>query len=1000
MRKKLIFIVLLALLLPFAVAAKEIGPNVSKYRGQELKWEDGAYGYHVMFKSLLDNKQPEPQGYENNPQGDTCKSSSTYTLDMSHIPGDAIVEDAFLIWTAAQPIAKKDDITDKEVTLSFVSSLSNNSIAKNITGKKAYKISEAGTVDFEFDAFIDTENPDKRWYTYRVKVTDFFKEIQEQARAAANAGEAIYDGYSLLGDYTLAGLECSEDSVYKDRTDMVADWSIVLIYSSVEISPKKIYMYDGFKSYWHERSEINVTGFVFPIKPEIRVTLASHEGDPGLWDLTHDPIIPEGIEVLGEPIVPDQWLLLSNECNPAAFGTNGFVNLDYTEIFNSISSVYGYQDSIPTCIGGTPPVFNTEEIEYGIEVDTFLMDASADDKFADHFHKGGQKISFKIGANQDSVITNYMIVSVDTKAPQFDIPGQPEKVACTPANKFDAYSLEGNWCQGSLEHTFALRIQNWGTDSTKNISVRDSIPDGMEYVPGSTEYATSFEVKDNKKIAKRWTPIPDSNGFPLENGFKVADSLNFCPENSDYLSCNDLIVVRFRAKVKSDAPKNQVIENIATYNTPGVNDYKTNLGIPVKLRIRSAGCVTSQDAVDLSECGGVGAAACTKNEDCAEGYICQKETGECTEDPSFVKCKDSEITASIGKNSPSSEVVLIKNPQADLVIGQLELAGSGENCYLNLDQIKLKIDVKDSKITLSNFKMYNDANGNGTVDAGDPLLGSTDVLTSGYATFSASNPANRIWSNKKNNILFTLDANYSSETIENSATFIAKIESGAVVLSDGGTPKINGLPIDFAKFQFEPDRGFIIKPGPHDPEVPAKSDMNRFQDVLQISMTAKGSDDILKSITIKPTKKSVELGKGIKRIAVYEDTDNDGKGDVEIASTTKFDGLQKHTFSIDNFEFQANTEKFITIRAEPALSDGDVFQIEVSAKVKNLDIVASGSVTSKPYEYSCDPRVEECGDEGGCSVVAPEENSPAAIYAALTALLALLSAFAFRMRKN
>ena len=59
MSKKILFLVLLALLLPFAAGAKAIGPSVSKYRDTELKWEDGAYGYHVMFKSLLENKEQD-----------------------------------------------------------------------------------------------------------------------------------------------------------------------------------------------------------------------------------------------------------------------------------------------------------------------------------------------------------------------------------------------------------------------------------------------------------------------------------------------------------------------------------------------------------------------------------------------------------------------------------------------------------------------------------------------------------------------------------------------------------------------------------------------------------------------------------------------------------------------------------------------------------------------------------------------------------------------------
>ena len=1001
MSKKLLIFVLLAFLMPFAASAKDIGPSVSVYRDKELKWEDGAYGYHVMFKSLLENKEQD-QNLQN-PQGDTCKESSTYTLDMSHIPADAIIEDAYLVWTSAVPVAKKNDPTDNEVFLAFASSDGTIQYSDTIKGKKAYKVSDAGVVSFEFDAVKDADDPNKNWFTYRVNVRDFFQKIQEKGRESAKEGSAFYDGYSLLGNYTLSGLECADDAVYKGSTEMVADWSIILIYSSVEISPKKIYLYDGFKSYWHNLSEIKVTGFEFPIDPEIRITLASHEGDPGLWNLEPESgiLVPEGIQVQGD--MPD-WLLLSNKCNPEAWAEQNFIHLDYTEIFNSISSVYGWENTEePICIGGIPSALNYDEIEYGMDVDTFIMDSYTDGSYAAHFHKGGQEIKLRVGANQDSVITNYMIVSVDTKAPQFDIPGQPEKVACTPANNsFDANSLEGKWCQNGLEHTFALRIQNWGTDSTNTINVQDSIPAGMEYVPGSTEYATSFKVEKGKKIATRWMPIADNGGFPLENGFKVADSLNFCPDGSDYLKCEDMIMVRFRAKVKGETPKNQVIENTATYKSAGVNDYRTNLGIPVKLRMISSGCVNSQDAVDLSDCGGVGAAACTKNEECGEGYICDTESGACVEDPSIVKCQNSAITANIGKNSPNSAVIFISNPQTDLVIGQLELAGTGENCYLNLNSIKLKIDSKDNNINLSNIKMYKDNNSNGTVDAEDTLLATADGVSAGYASFSASNPENRLWNNKKNNILFTLDAAYKEGvTIQNSAVFSALIEKdGGILLADGGTPAVEGLPIEFSKFQFEPAEGFIVTKGPHDPEVPAKSEMNKFQDVLQLRVTAKGADETIKKMTIKvPKNNMVSFGGGISRLAVYEDTDNDGKGDVEIASATNFDELRKHQFTL-NFDIPKDTDKYLTIKAEPALSDGEIFQIQVSAITVNTLSVLGLPVDSRPYEYSCNPDLEDCGGDGGCSIVAAEESDNTALFALAAAAILLLSALAFRMRKN
>ena len=294
--------------------------------------------------------------------------------------------------------------------------------------------------------------------------------------------------------------------------------------------------------------------------------------------------------------------------------------------------------------------------------------------------------------------------------------------------------------------------------------------------------------------------------------------------------------------------------------------------------------------------------------------------------------------------------------------------------------------------------MYRDNNGNGIVDSSDTLLATSDAISSGYLSFSPS--ANRM-NNIKSNILFTLDAEVAEGTsISNSTTFSSSIEEGGIVVKDGGTPVVKDLPIKFTKFQFEPEKGFIITKGPHDPEVPAKSQMNSFHDVLQLRLLAKGADEILKRITVHvPKSQYANFGSAIKKLVVYEDTDNDGKGDKELMSTTSFDSTQNHKFNL-NLEVPENTEKFLTIAAELSLSENETFQIQISAANTDKLDVYGVPVNSKPYTYSCEPGDEDCGDNGGCSIVASEENSSKALYAAILTALALLSAFAFRMRKN
>ena len=999
MHKKITKLFLL-LLIPGLLAAKVLGPDVSQYRGEELKWEDGAYGYHVMFKTLLENLTADA----NNPQADACISESTgstYTLDIADIPGDAYVERAFLIWSGAVPEASIDDPTDNEVFLSYTSSDGRISLNQTITGKKAYKITESA--DFEFDAFRDLDSPTHSFFTYRVDVTDFFKAIHDQGRELGVED----DGLSLFGDYNLSGLTCASDSSYVQPTEMVSGWSLVMIYTSTEISPKKIYFYDGFKNYWYEETEINVTGFEFPTDPEVRLTLISHEGDPNLASIyDNDDMVanPEGLQVQGDQV---GWLLISNECNPEAQMSDGVTTLFYTEIYNSISSTYGWADIDPTCIGGTPPVWDYENIEYAMDVDTFVMDSSAEGSYASHFHKGGERIGLRIGANKDQVITNMLVVSVDTKAPMFDIPVREEKVACTPAN------VDGKWCD-SGEHTFAIRIQNWGDDITPPVVVRDTIPDGMEYVPGSTQYATEFDVVGTERIAKKWIKIPDQGAgeFPLISGFKVAEEIDFCEAEDDYLTCDNLIVVRFKATVASNVKKNAVIENVATIDTTGFPTYKTNLGLPVKLVNALSGCVTNPEDIDLSQCGGPDIPSCDKDEDCDLYEICDPEEKVCVDDPDIIECKDSVVTAEIGKNSPVSDTIFIM-PQEGLVMGQVALTEkSAGECYYNLTKVTLKVKVEDSKIQLSNFKLIHDGNGNGYYDPdaeveegerADSVIATVDSMKDGYASFSVPASSAKLFADKVNNLLFVVDADYKEgEDIAIDAKFLPTIEAEGILISNEGSAKLDGLPLDFSQFQFEPENKFIVTQGLKDPAVPEKKDMNGTHDILQLKVTSKTVEDKITSFKVKLGTGMASFGSGLKNISIWEDTDNDGKGDKEIVKASTTDSVQIHEFKDLNLTIPADQPKYLTVRADLSLNDKEYFQLQVVlVGIESGREVLGTPVNSKEYRYECDPMYEDCGGDDGCAcTMVPTDKTEDFSWLAFSVLIAFAAFFIEKTRSR
>ena len=88
----------------------------------------------------------------------------------------------------------------------------------------------------------------------------------------------------------------------------------------------------------------------------------------------------------------------------------------YTEVFNSISSIYGWKDKEETCIGNPDDPLDPENpIEYAIDADMFLINTRTYP-----LNKDDTEFNIKIGANQDGIYTNFLIISVDTYRPEYD----------------------------------------------------------------------------------------------------------------------------------------------------------------------------------------------------------------------------------------------------------------------------------------------------------------------------------------------------------------------------------------------------------------------------------------------------------------------------------------------------------------------------------------------------------------------------------------------------
>ncbi len=1080
---KLLFVLVFFTVFPLMIFA-ESGIIEGKMPGgtPAMKWEDGGNDYFVMFNSLVDNKiKLYGEDETLNPQGDTCVSESSYSLTEKIVPDDAIIVKAYLVWMGAVDPSKFDQPTDNSVHLKFVSSAdietpdtdsvsdadtfvdADSSVndsdatetpdvdtpgmvafatpytyeADETVGTVGKKIGAPSSVEFEsikFNTDVQTgcsetsvgssSKADKAYFTYRKDITDFFTKIQEDgAKAGLNTGQALY------GKYTLSGLDCTNNDIYKCDTTMVSQWTIFVVYQSQKIkTSKKIYVYPGLAYVQGKVSTANVSGFELPKNPILRLTTMIAEGDPGLFN----PTMPkEGIFLQGEGATSQY--ALKNKCNPPV--------KTYYEVYNSVSSVIGWDPDVPAdqrieCKDGV----HDPEMNYGIDVDTFLLNSEEDINLQEHLHRGNTSMKIKLSVNKDAIFTNFMILSIDTKAPSYDIPETSTQMPwpydrekhycmCKPKNSDKDY-----FC-GERPFYYLIKVENWGDNVAENVVVVDNLPDKLTYIPGTTEMATAFDAK--KGYFVNWQKIPDKSGgaFPLSGeGYKVADKLDTCDQKTN--TCSDVRLLRFKVKTKNHPSKNEVIYNTAIIkDSTGGDGYKTNKSYP--LILANGDCepietCTEPKIKDNPACGGWDSDnECNTDSDCPNFFKCKETDGgkQCVEDSSKL-CTGSKITVEEGKNSPAkgdnSSVIIPKdNDDLPLTVAQFTLM-SGDNCpetnAFSFDSVTFNLDRGgDKKIHLSDFKLIYDENGNGKVDAGEKVVATSSKVESENVKFILDKK-NRFFSGKKlHYFLMQAKVDYAGTTVPDSTTFqFSLYSSSSVIVHDAGkgasAATVDLNEISFATFMLEPDGDyFIVTRGPNDPPVPSIDKMNDFIPVLQIKTKSMNAVNAISSIKFRVPDTYAKFGEGIKKIAIYLDSNNNGIADpneMEVASVSDFDkGTSVVLSGLDSkISYTPKSIRYLIVYCKFDLADKEKAKIEIPQSggvvlqdsqkyIKNLPL------RSKEFKYECLPG-EECNsrksnDSGcGCSVVDNSSKTPwGSIFSLiLIALVALI--FKSKISKN
>jgi len=1000
-----------------------IGPNVSNLNGEDLKWEEGSRDYFVMFKSLVARVTGEADANANNPQADSCidpNIGSTYTLLETTIPPDAYVDRAFLVWVANANPAALDSPTDNTVRLSFTQRNGAITYAEDLTSPVSGTLTTPPS--FQYEGFkteyvpsgisVPTCNTDTDCqnnqqagpaysciggkcglrfgtFTYRMEVTDFFRQIHE---LGAEAGFA--DGESLLGNYTVSGLDCFVAPQYLVTSGMVGGWMLAVIYRSEAISPKKIYFYNGLQWYQYQSQDIQVSGFELPNEAELRVTLVAAEGDPGLFDALK-PQNLEGLQLHGPIDTAAAWLPIFNNCNPPVS--------NYYEIYNSISSFYGWADQTEFCIGD----YASKMLEYSIDVDQFLIRAK-DEPFATHLHKGDTFFWLKIGANQDMVYTNFMLLSLDTKAPKFDIPADTafapdgrEKLVCSCSNE-----LKDSVCHDRPFY-YLIKVQNWGENLADNVTVQDVLPTHVDYIAGSTEMTT--EIVDGNGI--NWKAVPDGAGgaFPFANPTQVHAQMGYCDKEAK--SCPDSVYVRFKVQPKAGLPKNIVIENSATISDSSNLPYYTNTSVPLRARLDQS-CVSTATCPEPSKalCGGDSTAGCTSKDQCAPGQNCVE--GQCVEDTSALT-NGAQIEFAPGKNSPVAEgAIIIPASSTGVLLGQFTVNGKtsgGETDKVyQFKELKLKIVSDDANVQLSNLKLIHDADGSGLQNGDEAVVATAASVSAGQAVFTIAADKRAFAANTLQYFIVTTDTGYGAAEITTKPVFNGAIEGAISFLfaDASGDLTATGDKIDFASYMLEPTADyFIFTRGAHDPSVPAPTEMNKDIAVLHIRLKSLDEDNALRSLEFKTTASSVRFGQGIKGISLWDDADGNGSADTLLfASEALSGGSESYTFAGTESKLAVTkgVERHLVVKLSLSLAKKETAQIEIQRtgiQLTTTKNIIELPLVSKAFTFDCPEGDVACenavggGDEEdsgcGCSVVPVEQHLSDAIIA-LFALLGLI----------
>ena len=384
---------------------------------------------------------------------------------------------------------------------------------------------------------------------------------------------------------------------------------------------------------------------------------------------------------------------------------------------------------------------------------------------------------------------------------------------------------------------------------------------------------------------------------------------------------------------------------------------------------------------------------CSSAADCSEGMDCSNEN-TCTMNKS--KFTDYiAITLGIGENSPNTrgtgtaKRIFITNPANDLVLGQVGVSASGGQdgkLYIIKDMSADMTIYPSSKISCENFRLIYDKNGNGNADPGEPTVSEGDfgnnTVKFQFKQKEASYPVNTT-----SNFLMTASCSASDAVTDENSKISATVRSTYISAlgTSGNATYAQIQPLNFPTYTFEPESGyFLFTAGKFFPKAPGWMEMNKTREIMHIRAKAIDSANEIKTIGVVLNGTAVSFGNGVESIALYLDSNNDGKGDKLLSEITEFpEPFQTANLVIPagSLTFAQGEEKHLVISATLNFYNGQTtyFYIgKTNVVLTTNKQVAGPTIQTDSFTYKCDETDSNCNlkpgenedtESSGCSLI-------------------------------